>query len=158
MAGSDPVLYIARTRAYYEAQGFERPYRYPHHDHAPFAPLPKALAECTVGLVTTASVYSRAPLEPRRVVSADMAPLPARLYTADLSWDKEATHTDDLGSYCPIAALRTLVGGSMIGGLTPRFHCAPTEYSQRTTIEQDAPEILGRLRDDGADVALLVPL
>jgi hypothetical protein len=34
----------------------------------------------------------------------------------------------------------------------------PTEYSQRRTIEQDAPEILRRCREDEADAALLVPL
>jgi len=34
----------------------------------------------------------------------------------------------------------------------------PTDYSQRRTIEQDAPQILARCREDGVDVALLVPL
>jgi len=34
----------------------------------------------------------------------------------------------------------------------------PTDYSQRRTIEQDAPEVLARCREDAADVALLVPL
>jgi hypothetical protein len=34
----------------------------------------------------------------------------------------------------------------------------PTEYSQRATSERDAPEILRRCREDGADAALLVPL
>jgi hypothetical protein len=34
----------------------------------------------------------------------------------------------------------------------------PTEYSQRRTREQDAPEILRRSREDGADAALLVPM
>jgi len=39
-----------------------------------------------------------------------------------------------------------------------RFHCVPTDYSQRRTREQDAPALLERLREDAADVALLVPL
>jgi len=34
----------------------------------------------------------------------------------------------------------------------------PTDYSQRRTLEQDAPEILRRCREDEVDVALLVPL
>jgi hypothetical protein len=158
MVEPSPVPYITRTRAYYEAQGFERPYQYPHHDDTPFAPLPKPLAECMLGLVTSASVYPRAPLEPRRVASAGMSPPPARLYTNDLSWDKQATHTDDVNSFCPFEPLQALAEEGVIGALTPRFHCAPTEYSQRTTTEKDAPEILRRLREDGADVALLVPL
>ena len=158
VSAQHPVPYMARTRAYYEAQGFDRPYQYAHHDDAPFAPLPKPLAQCTLGLVTTASLRPRAPLEPREVASAPVDPPPARLYGDDLSWDKEATHLNDLASFCPIVPLEALVGEGVIGALAPRFHCAPTEYSQRATVEHDAPEILCRLREDGADIALLVPL
>lgn len=154
----EPVAYMARTRAYYEAQGFERPYMYAHHDDAPFAALSKPLRDSKLGLVTTASLYHREPLEPRRVESAPVDAAPARLYTSDLSWDKEATHTDDVDSFCPISPLRALVRDGVIGGLADRFHCAPTEYSQRATREHDAPEILSRLEEDGCDVALLVPL
>jgi hypothetical protein len=38
-----------------------------------------------------------------------------------------------------------------------RFHGAPTNRSQRVTIETDAPEILAAVRADGADVAIIVP-
>jgi len=155
---ADPVAYMERTRRYYEAQGFETPYRYAHHLEAPFTPLPKWLAECTVGLVTTASLYPRMPLEPRKVDSASTLRPPARLYADDLSWDKEATHLDDLGSFCPIEVLQESAAKGVIGGLAARFHCAPTEYSQRATSEHDAPEIYARLKEDGADIALLVPL
>jgi hypothetical protein len=41
--------------------------------------------------------------------------------------------------------------------VTPRFHGAPTNRSHRVTVETDAPEILRRCRDDGADAAILVP-
>jgi hypothetical protein len=92
------------------------------------------------------------------VASAPVTPVPERLFGDDLSWDKEATHLNDLASFCPIVPLEDLVGEGVIGALAPRFHCAPTEYSQRATIDHDAPEILRRLREDGAEVALLVPL
>ena len=153
-----PVAYMDRTRAFYEAQGFERSYRWAHHEGAPWAALPKPLSRCTLGLVTTASRYPREELEPRKVDSGDMADPPARLFTDDLSWDKEATHTDDVNSFCPFAPLQALVDAGRLGALAPRFHCVPTEYSQRATIDHDAPEILRRLREDGADIALLVPL
>ncbi len=45
-----------------------------------------------------------------------------------------------------------------MGSLAARFHGVPTDYSQRRTLENDAPEILERCREDGVDVALLVPL
>ena len=152
------VRYIDRTRAYYEAQGFERAYAYAHHDEAPFAALRKPLAECTVALVTTASLAPRAPLEPRRVDSGSTREAPDRLYADDLSWDKEATHLEDRESFCPIGTLKRLAEDGAIGSLAPRFHCAPTEYSQRATCEQDAPELLRRVREDGADVAVFCPL
>jgi hypothetical protein len=155
---AEAVRYIDRTHAYYEAQGFDRHYRYAQHDDAPFAPLPKPLAECTLGLVTTAALEPRAPLEPRTVDSGSTRAPPERLFTDDLSWDKQATHTDDRESFCPVGHLAELAAAGRIGALAPRFHCAPTEYSQRFTREQDAPEILRRLREDGADIALLVPL
>ena len=41
--------------------------------------------------------------------------------------------------------------------LAERFHGAPTNRSQRVTLETDAPEILARCRQDQVDAALLVP-
>jgi len=157
MNSSAPVAYIDRTRAYYEAQGFEKAYRYAHFDSAPFTAMSRPLAQCTVGLVTTASTYRRASLEPRKIDSGSTLTTPT-LYADDLSWDKQATHLDDINSYCPVNLLRELAEAHHIGGLAPRFHCAATEYSHRMTMEQDAPEILRRLREDEVDVALLVPL
>lgn len=152
------VRYMDRTHAYYRAQGFDRDYQYARHDDAPFTPLHKPLAECTVALVTTASLTPRAPLEPRKVDSGSTEAPPERLYADDLSWDKQATHLDDLASFCPIDHLRALAEEGVIGAVAPRFHCAPTEYSQRTTVEKDAPELARRIREDGADVAVLCPL
>lgn len=155
---SAPVPYMRRSREYYEAQGFEHAYRYAHHETAPFARLRKPLHACTLGLVTTASTYRRAPLEPRKVDSGPTSPPPKRLFAEDLSWDKNATHTDDVDTFCPVEHLQALADEGVIGALAPRFHCAPTEYSQRATMEKDAPELHRRLLEDGADIALLVPL
>ena len=40
--------------------------------------------------------------------------------------------------------------------VAPRFHGAPTNRSQRATIERDCPELLARCRADGAEAAVLV--
>jgi hypothetical protein len=45
-----------------------------------------------------------------------------------------------------------------MGSLSPRFYGVPTDYSQRLTLEQDAPRIEAWMREDGVDAALLVPL
>ena len=152
------VGYMQRTRDFYAAQGYERAYVWAHYVEAPFVPLPRPLSQCTVGLVTTAALYDRKPLEPRCVDSAATEPGPERLYANDLAWAKESTHMDDPGSYLPLPVLKKLAAERRIGAVASRLHCVPTEYSQRNTLEKDAPEILRRLREDSADIALLVPL
>lgn len=155
---SEPVRYMERTRRYYEAQGFANPYVWARFEDVPFAPLSKPLARATLALITTAALHDRQKSEPRCVASASTAHPPARLFAGDLEWHRQATHMDDRGTYLPVEALRDLVAEGRLGALAQRFHCAPTEYSQRRTREFDAPELLKRCRQDGADVALLVPL
>ena len=49
------------------------------------------------------------------------------------------------------------VAAGRIGSLAARFHGAPTNRSHRVTMETDAPELLRRCREDGADAVVLVP-
>lgn len=155
---AQPVAYMERTRQYYEAQGFEKPYQWAKSDDVPFTRLSKPVAESRLALITTASLRERHETDARAVTSGLVDQCPERLYANDLFWDRKATHLEDLNSYFPIDRLKTLVDQGRIGDLAPRFHCVPTEYSQRRTLEIDAPEILKRCREDGADLALLVPL
>jgi len=158
------VSYIDRSREYYAAQGYEKPYAWARHSDAPFSPLPKPLAECRVGLVTTASLWRDQMSEDgvlrggKQAYSHPAHPPPEKLFTDDLSWDKVSTHTDDVPSFLPLRQLEAFASVGRIGAAPVRFHGVPTDYSQRRTIEQDAPELLTRLREDRADVALLVPL
>lgn len=155
---SAPIPYMERTRAYYAAQGFENAYVWAHFDDVPFVPLVKPLAQTKIALITTASLYDRTFADVREVASASTNDPPERLYGNDLEWDRNATHLDDLNAFFPLSCLMALVEAGRIGGITKRFHCAPTEYSQRRTRTVDAPEILRRCREDGADAAVLVPL
>ncbi|MFT4796785.1 MAG: hypothetical protein ACJAXW_003494 [Candidatus Azotimanducaceae bacterium] len=158
MSDTKPVFYMERTCRYYEAQGFDKAYQYASHDSAPFARLQKPLAESKVAIVTTASTYHREDLEPRKVGVGSTLSAPQKLFTDDLSWDKNATHTDDVDSFCPIGPMRELEKQGVIGELSSRFFCAPTEYSQNATVEHDAPRILQHLQEDDVDVVLLIPL
>jgi hypothetical protein len=94
----------------------------------------------------------------KQVYSEPADPPPEKLFTGDLAWDKISTHTDDVPSFLPLAQLQAFAEEGRIGAAPARFHGVPTDYSQRRTSEQDAPELLLRLREDAADVALLVPL
>ena len=151
-----PIRYMERTRHYYRALGYARDYVWAHFEDVPFARLPKPLSQLRIALITTASPVDFDGV--KRVWSGNVSPPPERLHTDSVAWDKESTHTRDRESFLPIEAASDLAKAGLFAGLTPRFHGVPTEYSQRRTIEHDAPEILKRVRADGADAALLSPL
>ena len=155
------VSYMERTRHYYRALGYEQDYVWARFDDVPFTPLTKPLSATRLGLVTTASppgLSNRDAQGVRHVWSGDIDPPPASLFTNNLAWDKESTHTEDRESYLPIETALALSRGGRFAGLATRFHGVPTEYSQRKTLAEDAPEVLARLRADGADAALLCAL
>ena len=154
------VSYIDKSREYYAARGTANPYRWACFDDVPFAALQRPLAESVVTLITTAHLIpadsETAWLHEVYSVASD-AP-PRGLTTDGLFWDRQATHTEDLDSYFPLRQLQEYAHAGRIGRLARRLHGVPTEYSQRSTKERDAPEILRRCREDGAEAALLVPL
>jgi hypothetical protein len=152
-----------RSREYYAAQGYSQPYSWAHHDDVPFTRLKKPLSECRVGCVTTAGkMDAEAERQGRRKVRELYAmavnPAPTRLFTADLFWDKGATHTDDVESFLPLNRLAEYAAGGRIGSVSSRFYGAPTDYSQGKTSLRDAPQILAWCREDGVEAMLLSAL
>ena len=159
-AADAPIRYMERTRHYYRALGYERDYVWARFDEVPFARLQKPLAQARIGLVTTATppdLSNRDAQGIRHVWSGTVNPPPETLVT-DMAWDKESTHTKDRGSYLPIEVASELAAGGTFAGLTARFHGVPTEYSHRKSMVEDAPEVLARLRADGAEAAILCAL
>ncbi len=151
-----PVRYRERTRHYYRALGYTRDYVWATFENVPFAELQKPLPQSRIALITTASPDDFDGV--KRVWSGNVLPPPPSLYTDNVAWDKESTHTKDRESFLPIEAVSKLAAEGVVSGLTARFHGVPTEYSQRKTREEDAPKILTQVREDGADVAVLCPL
>ena len=163
-----PVPYMQRTREYYKAIGYTTPYRWAHYIDAPFTPLKKPLSQSRVTLITTA-----APYQPDK---GDQGPGAAynggakfyAVYSGDMSkdhdlrishigYDRIHTTASDSNTWFPLPALRRAAAAGRIGEVAPRFHGAPTNRSHRVTIETDAPEMLARVREDKADVAIVVP-
>jgi hypothetical protein len=163
-----PIPYMHRTREYYKAIGYTTPYRWAHYLEAPFTPLRKPLTQARLALITPA-----APSQPDK---GDQGPGAAyngsakfyQVYSGDtgqdhdlrishIGYDRTHTTATDSGTWFPLPALRRAVAAGRIGALAARFHGAPTNRSHRVTIETDAPEILRRCQEDGADVAVIVP-
>ena len=157
------VSYIDRSREHYAAQGYTRPYEWPHYADVPFAPLKKPLKACRVGLVTTAgrprpSDAVAAMFMPRALYADPIDPPPQRLFTEDLFWDKKATHTEDVDSFIPVNRLGEYAVSGRIASVAPRFYGVPTDYSQSRTLENYAPQILEWCREDGLDAVILSAL
>lgn len=163
-----PIQYMARTRAYYQAIGYDTPYRWAHYADVPFHPLTKPLSESRITLVTTA-----APFDPAK---GDQGPGAAynggakfyQVYDGDtaathdlrishIAYDRAHTSADDSGTYFPLSQFQRLEATGRIGELAPRFFGAPTNRSHRVTLETDAPEILARCQADKVDAVVLVP-
>lgn len=163
-----PIPYLARIRSYYQTLGYSKPYVWAHYGKVPFTPLTKPLSECRLALVTTA-----APCQPDKGDQGPGAPyngaakfhevysLPSDsapdLRISHISYDRQHTTAEDMRSWCPLAQMQQFAAKGEIGSLTRHIHGVPTNRSQKTTLTQDAPEILRRLREEDADAAVLVP-
>lgn len=163
-----PIAYMQRTRDYYLALGYGAPYVWASFADVPLTPLAKPLAECTLALVSTA-----APYQPDKGDQGPGAPYnaAAKFYevyaqptsgTPDLrishiAIDRDHTTAEDPASYFPLATMKDAVAAGRIGKLADRFFGLPTNRSQRTTIEVDAPALLALCRENGVDAAVLVP-
>lgn len=154
------VRYIDKTREYYAAEGYGKPYEWAHFDAIPFTPLPRPLAQCRAGLVTTSEMVVRdepgGPDDLAREVYSLAADIPVeRLVSRKAAYDRYATTLEDIDAHVPLTHLSECAAAGRIGSLAPRFHVVYTEYSQRKTMDVDAPEILRRCLADGVEVAVL---
>jgi D-proline reductase (dithiol) PrdB len=163
-----PVPYLQRVRSYYQALGYGAPYEWAHYAEVPFQPLGKPLSRCRIALITTA-----APYQPDKGDQGPGAPYNAAakfyaVYSGDtaqdhdlrishVAIDRQHTTAEDPATYFPLAELRRAAAAGRIGALAARFHGAPTNRSQRVTLEVDGPEIVARCKADAADAAVLVP-
>jgi len=162
-----PIPYMERIRTYYQTLGYGAPYRWAHYADVPFAPLKKPVAQSRIGLITTA-----APFQPDK---GDQGPGAAynggakfyKVYSGDtaaehdlrishIGYDRLHTMATDSNTWFPLTAMRDAAATGLIGELGPRFHGAPTNRSHRTTLDEDCPELLTRVREDKVDAVVLV--
>lgn len=162
------VRYIDKTRDYYLKEGYDKPYAWAHHDKAPLTRLSKPLSDCRVALLTTSEMairYDEAteenPIQEEgfRSVYAIPSDTPSdKLYCRTHSYDRYATHMNDVNSYFPIERLREARDDGRIGDIPDDHIGCYNNYSQRKVLEEEAPKVLAMCKQQQIDAVLLVPV
>jgi len=130
---------------------------------APFVTAPVPLAEARVAIVTTAGIHLRDDAPFVRYDST-FRTIPGDVRAADLvqthtsiGFDRTAI-IEDVNVSFPIDRLRELQAEGKIGSFGPRFFSFMGAQKDLVTIAAtSAPEVAGRLHDDGVEVVLLTP-
>ena len=150
-APDEPIRYIDRTRAYYQALGYGAPYEWARFDDVPFQPLGKPLAEARVAILTTAAPYrpeagDQGPGAPYNsaakfyaVYSAPTAALPD-LRIAHVAIDRE--HTTG-GGYRQLLPARGVAGGRCGGSYRLRGWALPRRADQPLPANHDRDGLPG---------------
>jgi D-proline reductase (dithiol) PrdB len=160
----DPIRYVERLDAHYARQGFP-PYRWTVNEKAPFTPLRKPLAACTVSMLTSGGVSRRsaAPWNPDARNDLRLDAIAADAPSDDFQiHDSYYDHSDadrDLNCLFPIDALRQLERERVIGAVAPRLWSGfmGRIYTRTAVVSEAAPALARELDRDRVDVFVLVP-
>lgn len=129
----------------------------------PFTPLTKPLSECRLGLVASGGIYAAGQVAFHYKDDTSIRGIPREapmesLRTAHFAYDQADARADP-NCVFPLGTLRGLVAEGVIGELTTHAHTFMGGiYSARRVREEVAPALVERLRDERADIALLVPV
>jgi len=158
-----PVRYIDRTKAQYEALEYGS-YNWAHNpEPPPMATLSRPLSELRLGLVATGGIYAEGQtaftfkddLTYRAIASDTPA---AHLRATHFAYDLTDARRD-INVVFPFDALRAMAADGEIGELAPNlFTCMGGIYSQRRVNEELAPALVERCRADAIEAVLLVPV
>jgi D-proline reductase (dithiol) PrdB len=128
----------------------------------PFVHPRKPLDGCRLALVTTGGVHL--PEQPRFDIDdprGDCSYREIPTDATDLTWTHAYYRPDegtDLDSVFPLWTLRELEREGLVGELGPRhFSFMGAIHDPGPLAEETAPEVAGKLADDGVDAVLLTP-
>lgn len=160
----DPIAYVARLNEFYRSQGFP-PYRWTINGDAPLTRMRKPLSECRVALLTSGGVSRKdsPPFNPQarndlRVDAVD------RETAADyfVIHDDYYNHRDadrDINCIFPIERLREIASERVVGEVAPHHYSGfmGRTYIRSAVINEAAPALARKLRDESVDAFVLVP-
>jgi D-proline reductase (dithiol) PrdB len=127
----------------------------------PFAPFTKNLSEAKVALVTTGGVHL--PDDERFDIEDPLGDCSYREVPSDadeLTWTHAyfSESRSDLDCVFPLWTMRRLAEEGVVGSLNRRhFSFMGAIHDTGTLVEDTAPEVAGKLAEDGVDAILLSP-
>ena len=127
-----------------------------------FARPKKPLSECRLALVTTGGVHL--PEQPRFDIDDPLGDCSYREIptgATELTWTHAYSRPDEgpaPDSVSPLWTVRELAGEEVIGGLNHRhFSFMGAIHDVGPLVRETAPQVAGKLADDGVDAVLLTP-
>ena len=160
----EPIEYVARLNEFYRSQGFP-PYNWTVNEDAPLARLAKKLNRCRVAMLTSGGVSRKDAPAFNPVARNDL-----RLDTVDRDTsadflainDDYYNHADadrDINCIFPIERLRELAAAGEIGEVAPHHYSGfmGRIYIRTAVVNEAAPALAGKLRDESVDAFVLVP-
>ena len=160
----DPVDYIAVTRDTYASLGYAE-YRWADTtaDPIPFTKPTKPLADSKVVVIASGGVYAVGDIGFTHKDDLSFREIPMSTPTDQLrvthfAYDETSARAD-VNAVFPIDAVRTLAAEGAIGSTAAvALTFMGGIYSQRRLGETLVPAIVERVKELGADIALLVPV
>ena len=147
---------------------FLKTYPWRRIEPVPWTPLPKPLAKCRIGLVSTAGFVgpSDAPFDRRvrggdfsfRVIAGDIDVSRLREHHRSESFDHQGIAEDPNLAF-PLDRLRELVARGRLGSVSPRhLSFMGSVTAPRRLQRHSLPDAARLFEEDRVDVALLVPV
>jgi D-proline reductase (dithiol) PrdB len=160
----EPIRYVERLNSFYQSHGFPA-YRWTVNHAAPLMPLRRPLAQCRVALLTSGGV-SRKDGPPFNPLARNDLRLDA--IASDTVADFFQIHDDyynhqdadrDVNCIFPLDRLRELAAQGAVGGVAPHHYSGfmGRIYTRTAVLNDAAPALARRLRDESVDAFVLVP-
>ena len=143
-----PIRYVDTLTQKYGAMGFPA-YDWSRYDDAPFTPLTKSLSQCPRRRVA----YYAA------LADAVAAEAPSDDFQIHDSYYDHSDADRDLNCIFPLDRLRELAAAGDIGAVAPRHWSGfmGRIYKRQAVMQEKAPELVRRLKEDRVDLLIAIP-
>ena len=160
----EPIAYVARLNEFYRSQGFPA-YQWTINESAPLTPIKKPLASCRVAMLTSGGVSPKdaLPFNPQArndlrldAINRDTSP---QFFVISDDYYNHGDADRDINCIFPIERLRELASEGVIGEVGPHHYSGfmGRIYTRSAVVNEAAPALARRLRDERIDAFVLVP-